>query len=68
MLQDAQPDDTIILWDHKGYSNLHGSINRTDNIGLDLRIPASSYVSLNLSIRLKYTRSDDSKAILDRAV
>ena len=66
--EDAQPDDTLILWNHKGYSSLHGSINCTDNIGLDLRIPAGSCVRLNLSIRLKYTRSDDSKAILDRAV
>ena len=55
MLQDAQPDDTIILWNYKGYSNLHGSINCTDNIGLDLRIPAGSCVSLNLFIRPKYS-------------
>ena len=72
MLQVAQPDDIIILWNYKRHSNLHGPINRTDNVGLDLRIPAGSRVSRTCSFAPQrpeaLTDPDDSKAILDRAV
>ena len=44
-LQAAVHDDRILLWHRKDHSNLHGPINRTDDIGLGLRDVTGSLVS-----------------------
>jgi hypothetical protein len=43
--QAAQHDKCILLWRHKGHSNVHGQVNLTDYVGLGLRIAIGGYVS-----------------------